>query len=125
MTRLVLHTTALKITNSGGGLVDRHEEEKDSITGKIMKVTKRYKVEGSEYMTFICPKCERRQKRSAYEVIYLREDGDVVFHCNQFGCDAEIEVSRPPKPQEIPDPKLIMSPGEYRQEQAKKAHGSI
>ena len=126
MTRLVLHTTALKITNSGGGLVDRKEKEKDPITKRIMKVIRRYKEEGSEYMTFICPKCERRQKRVAYDVVYLRENGDVVFYCNQYGCDAEIEVSRPPKAEEIPESKLIMSPSEYRQqEQAKKSHGSI
>ena len=126
MTRLVLHTTALKITNSGGGLVDRKEKEKDPITKRIMKVIRRYKEEGSEYMTFICPKCERRQKRVAYDVVYLRENGDVVFYCNQYACDAEIEVSRPRKAEEIPESKLIMSPGEYRQqEQAKKSHGSI
>ncbi len=120
MTRLVLHTTALKITNSGGGLVDRHEKEKDSVTGKIMKVVRRYKEEGSEYMTFICPKCERRQKRVAYDVVYLRENGDVVFYCNQFGCDAEVEVSRPPEVQEIPESKLIMSPEEYRRQEREK-----
>jgi hypothetical protein len=125
MTRLVLHTTALKITNSGGGLVDRKEKYKDTATGRMMKRIMRYKEEGSEYMTFICPKCERRQKRVAYDVVYLRENGDVVFYCNQYGCDAEIEVSRPPKAEEIPGSKLIMTPGEYRQEQAKKSHGSI
>jgi len=123
MTRLVLHTTALKITNSGGGLVDRHEKEKDSVTGRIMKVIRRYKEEGSEYMTFICPRCERRQKRSAYEVIYLREDGDVVFHCNQYGCDAEIEVSRPPKAEE-PSSRLIMTPQEYKRQEREK-HGTV
>jgi len=120
MTRLVLHTTALKITNSGGGLVDRHEKEKDSVTGKIMKVIRRYKEEGSEYMTFICPKCERRQKRVAFDVVYLRENKDVVFYCNQFGCDAEVEVSRPPEVQEIPESKLIMSPDEYRRQEREK-----
>lgn len=120
MSRLVLHTTALKITNSGGGLVDRHEQEKDSVTGKVMKVIRRYKEEGSEYMTFICPKCERRQKRVAYDVVYLRENGDVVFHCNQFGCDAEVEVSRPPEVQEIPESKLIMTPDEYRRQEREK-----
>lgn len=120
MSRLVLHTTALKITNSGGGLVDRHEQEKDSVTGKVMKVIRRYKEEGSEYMTFICPKCERRQKRVAYDVVYLRENGDVVFHCNQFGCDAEVEVSRPPEVQEIPETKLIMTPDEYRRQEREK-----
>ncbi len=126
MTRLVLHTTALKIINKGGGLVDRREKEKDSVTGKIMKVIRRYKEEGTEYMTFICPKCERRQKRSAYEVIYLREDGDVVFYCNQFSCDAEIEVSRPPKKAEEPTVRLIMTPDEYRrQEREKKQHGTV
>jgi hypothetical protein len=123
MTRLVLHTTALKIPNRGGGLVDRHEKEKDSVTGRIMKVIRRYKEEGSEYMTFICPRCERRQKRSAYEVIYLREDGDVVFHCNQYGCDAEIEVSRPPKAEE-PASRLIVSPEEYRRQERGK-HGTV
>ncbi len=126
MTRLVLHTTALKIINKGGGLVDRREKEKDSFTGRMMKVIRRYKEEGTEYMTFICPKCERRQKRSAYEVVYLREDGDVVFYCNQFGCDAEIEVSRPKKKAEEPTVRLIMTPEEYRrQEREKKQHGTV
>lgn len=120
MSRLVLHTTALKITNSGGGLVDRREKEKDTVTGKLRKVIRRYKEEGSEYMTFICPKCERRQKRVAYDVIYLRENGDVVFHCNQYGCDAEVEVSRPPEVQEIPESKLIMTPDEYRRQEREK-----
>jgi hypothetical protein len=123
MTRLVLHTTALKITNSGGGLVDRREKYKDSITGRLMKRIRRTKEEGSEYMTFICPKCDRRQKRSAYEVTYLREDGDVAFHCNQFGCDAEIEVSRPRKTEE-PASRLIMTPQEYRRQEREK-HGTV
>jgi len=123
MTRLVFHTTALKITNRGGGLVDRHEKEKDSVTGRMMKVIRRYKAEGSEYMTFICPKCERRQKRVAYDVVYLREDGDVVFYCNQYGCDAEIEVSRPPKAVEPPS-RLIVSPEEYRRQERGK-HGTV
>lgn len=119
MTRLVLHTTALKITNSGGGYVDRMEKE-ESEAGFVKRIMKRYKVKGSEYMTFICPKCERRQKRVAYDVIYLRENGDVVFHCNQFGCDAEVEVSRPPKAEEIPESKLIMTPDEYRRQEREK-----
>ncbi len=119
MTRLVLHTTALKITNGGGGYVDRMEKEEEQ-DGFVKRIMKRYKVEGSEYMTFICPKCERRQKRVAYDVIYLRENGDVVFHCNQFGCDAEIEVSRPPKAEEIPGSKLIVSPEEYRRQEREK-----
>jgi len=51
MTRLVLHATALKIINKGGGLVDRREKEKDTVTGKIMKVIRRYKEKGTEYMT--------------------------------------------------------------------------
>ena len=122
MTRLVLHTTALKITNSGGGLVDRKEKYKDTVTGRMMKRIRRYKEEGTEYMTFICPKCERRQKRSAYQVVYLRENKDVVFYCNQFGCDAEVEVSRPPKPEEIPGSKLIMSPEEYRRQEREKSN---
>jgi len=120
MTRLVLHTTALKITNSGGGLVDRKEKYKDTVTGRMMKRIRRYKEEGTEYMTFICPKCERRQKRSAYQVVYLRENKDVVFYCNQFGCDAEVEVSRPPEVQEIPESKIIMSPEEYRRQEREK-----
>ncbi len=124
MTRLVLHTTALKIINKGGGLVDRREKEKDSVTGKIMKVMRRYKEEGTEYMTFICPQCERRQKRSAYEVVYLREDGDVVFYCNQYGCNAEIEVSRPKKKAEEPPVRLIMTPDEYRRQERGK-HGTV
>ena len=124
MTRLVLHTTALKIINKGGGLVDRREKEKDSVTGKIMKVIRRYKEEGTEYMTFICPQCERRQKRSAYEVVYLREDGDVVFYCNQYGCNAEIEVSRPKKKAEEPPVRLIMTPDEYRRQEREK-HGTV
>ncbi len=123
MTRLVLHATALKIINKGGGLVDRREKEKDTVTGKIMKVIRRYKEKGTEYMTFICPKCERRQKRSAYDVVYLREDGDVVFYCNQYGCDAEIEVSRPPKAEEAPS-RLIVSPEEYRRQERGK-HGTV
>ena len=123
MTRLVLHATALKIINKGGGLVDRREKETNSLTGKVMKVIRRYKAKGTEYMTFICPRCERRQKRSAYDVVYLREDGDVVFYCNQYGCDAEIEVSRPPKAEE-PASRLIVSPEEYRRQERGK-HGTV
>ncbi len=109
MSRLILRVTADAVVNKGGGIKDR--KIRDLPDNKIK--FQRKKDTGSDYVVFHCPRCGKRQKRCVWDCKYTTDSGELIFGCNQ-GCDIDIEVAHPPKKEDKPSVKLIMTPDEYR-----------
>lgn len=112
---LVLATTALKITNHGGGTMYRTVPSVSRVNGKdVLAKTDR----GSDYVTFVCPhpRCGRRQKHSMYdaEPYSLPEADRTPFKC-RF-CRNIIEVARPTDK----GGSLLVTPQEFSQEMAQR-----
>jgi hypothetical protein len=97
MSGITLRTQAIKVTNKGGGhKTSTVVEETKTELGKVIRKHKHYetkdRVPGTDYVTFKCPGCGKRNKQSMYELKGKMED-DLVFQCN--GCLRDILVARP------------------------------
>jgi phage terminase large subunit GpA-like protein len=107
MNEIILRTTAIKITNKGGG-VQRRIDRKEGVAKSSTDT-------GSDYVTFVCPypKCGHRNKLCMYQAEnYVPANEDrIPFRCKM--CRHIIEVERPHVPT-----KLILDPAEFTKEMA-------
>jgi len=88
-------TTALKITNKGGN----HGADWRGTKGT-----------GTDYVTFECPGCKKRNKQSMYEVRMKVANNVLAFSCKH--CQASVDVTLPI----ASAVGLIITPEQYRQE---------
>lgn len=115
---LVLATTAIKITNKGGGTMRRwvRDEVERNVAHAMEKSDS-----GTDYVTFMCPhpSCQRRQKQSMYDALayHLPEADRIPFKC-KF-CLNTIEVARPT----AKGGSLLVSPAEFNNEMAQRRRG--
>lgn len=100
MSKLVLEGSLLKKVNKGG--FKRQAHEKIYMTGsagigggrkpsRIGTQTTTQNVLGASYYVFICPACEKRNKRPEKASSYANE-GTIAFLCN--GCERTIEIPK-------------------------------
>ena len=88
-------TTAIKITNKHG----------ISATAQWKGTT----ASGSDYVTFECPGCKKRNKQSMYQVRMKVSNNVLAFSCN--GCADAVDVTLP-----IQSSIGLITPEQYRKE---------
>jgi hypothetical protein len=99
MSDIRVSTYADKIINYGPGWKSQKEwrTTKEMVQGKEEDVHELVRVEkytkGSDYIVFICPVCEKRNKQVVYNASQEEEGRILVFRCN--GCLRHVEVKRP------------------------------
>jgi hypothetical protein len=106
MSAIVLQTTAIKVTNKGGGIKQTVDKSNNVFWSDDT---------GSDYVTFVCPhpKCGHRNKQSMYEAENYHDPANdrIPFKCRK--CRSVIEVTRPASVR----PLIIVPGAEVRRSQ--------
>jgi len=102
MSVLTLEVNAIKVISKGGGI---YKGKKQSPT---------------HYVIFNCPKCDRRNKQSMYEALYVPTNNErLPFKCKRCGTVVEVKpITLPADP--APPTKLLVTPEEFSQEMAQR-----
>jgi hypothetical protein len=96
---LAYRATALKVTNKGAN--------------KVYPEWKGTKATGTDYVTFECPGCKKRNRCSMYDAKFTTPDKRIAFACKH--CYSVVEVALPISS----GVGLIVTPEQYRKEQQK------
>lgn len=99
MSKIVLSTEPIKVVNKGGFQRQSNEKlyaERNTALGMVkdarigLRVTTK-KVAGASYYVFVCPACDKRNKRAEERQKYATETR-IAFVCN--GCSRTVEMER-------------------------------
>lgn len=97
MSGVILQGKSLKVVNKGGG----HKTKTEKIGRGRYTTTVGEKQKGTDYIIFICPGCDRRNRQSAYAAKGASGES-ISFKC--WWCRREIEIAKPTHTKIILDP---------------------
>ena len=120
MSGITLQAKAFKVSNRGGGSfrVSEKKLKKGGEKHKYYEMISPGTSPGSDYVHFICPKCQHRNKVCMYEAeAYIPSDcARIPFKCRM--CRTTVEVEPPAKP--MVSESLIVSPEQFNKEMAQR-----